>query len=169
MAKTGMKMRIALAVTFVAALGVVGFWDEICDAFGPMKQHESQCLICHRNRVEKWVCGSPVKDEITTNEYSDWIDAFVSIDHEHVWMGHTMYNRSHWFAGKSIGCGGVAIIPCIFEQREQLGEPQARELARRFHEMVKNNKSQLRLKEFDAFTRTVVDDPQSLLNTETEK
>jgi hypothetical protein len=36
-------------------------------------------------------------DNTTTNQHSDWVDTFVPIEHERVWMGHTAYNRSHWF------------------------------------------------------------------------
>lgn len=157
-----------MAVTFAAALAIMVFWSDICHAFGPMQQHESQCLICHRSRLERWVCGSQVKDEITTNEYSDWIDTFIPIEHQHNWMGHTTYYRRRWFSGTSIGCGGIAAVPRIFEERERVGELQAQELTRRFHELVKNTDPRQRLNEFHAFTQVFTDDPQSLLRPDDE-
>jgi len=85
MKRTTIKKTLGVAIVAVAAATLV-FWGQISDAFGPMKQNETKCLICHRNRVEKWVCGSKVNDEITANKYSDWIDTFTPLDHQHVWM-----------------------------------------------------------------------------------
>lgn len=166
MKRTLNKKTLGVAIVAMVAATLV-FWGRISEAFGPMNQHETQCLICHRNRVEKWVCGAKVKDEITANEYSDWIDTFTPSDHQHVWIGHTHYNRSHWFGSTSIGCGGMPTIPRIFEQRTRLGEQKAQKLAARFHELIESQSSTKDLgklfSELDSFTKTVVDDPESLL------
>ncbi|MCA9146622.1 MAG: hypothetical protein KDB05_27780 [Planctomycetales bacterium] len=154
-----------LLATMLVATSVITvvFWDHISEAFGPMKQQGSQCLICHRKRVVKWVCGSKVNDAIITNEYSDWIDTFTPVDHEHVWLGHTGYHRTRWFGSTIIACGGVATIPRIFEQRSRLGEPKSQQLAARFHEVVENQSPQFNWNELNSFTQSVVDDPESLL------
>ncbi|MDA1231715.1 MAG: hypothetical protein O2856_13155 [Planctomycetota bacterium] len=166
MNRTTIKKTLSVAIVAMAVAMLV-FWGRISEVFGPMKQHELQCLICHRNRVEKWVCGSKVKDEITDNIYSDWIDTFTPLDHQHVWMGHTNYNRHHWFGSTSIGCGGMPTIPRIFEQRASLGEQKAQKLAARFHELIESQSSTMDLgelfSELDSFTTAVVDDPESLL------
>ena len=152
---------------------IIVFWSPISEAFGPMEQDELQCLICHRNRIEKWVCGAKVNDDITTNRYSDWIDTFTSLDHQHVWIGHTSYNRRYWFGGTSIACGGMPALPRIFEQRSRLGELEAQKLAARFHELVKGQSSKIHsgeldsfFGELDSFTKAVVDDPGSLLKSD---
>ena len=161
------RWAISMKRTFIKILGgllaftlmvAVAFW------FGPMRQNECQCLICNRGRVEKWVCGAKVRDEISQNEYSDWMDTFTPADHQHVWMKHTGYNRARWFGSKTIGCGGIPTIPRIFEQRSSLGEIHAQNLAARFHELVKSKSPQ---SELESFTTMVVEDPQSLLTTET--
>lgn len=154
-----------ILATVLVAMSVITVvtWDQISEAFGPMKQHESQCLICHRKRVVKWVCGSKVTDAITTDKYSDWIDTFTPVDHQHVWMGSTAYNRRYWFGSKSIACGGIATIPRIFEQRSSLGELESQQLAARFHEVVENQSPQFNWNELHSFTKAVVDDPESLL------
>jgi hypothetical protein len=157
-------IKKTLGVTIVAvALATLVFWGRISEAFGPMKQHELQCLICHRERVEKWVCGSKVRDDIVTNKYSDWIDSFTSSNHQHVWIGHTSYNRHYWFGRTSIGCGGIAAIPRIFEQRNNLGESESQQLAAKFHQLVRGQSPQIDFNELDRFTKAVVDDPASLL------
>jgi len=167
MKRITIKKSLGVAVVSIAVATLV-FWGQIAEAFGPMKQNETQCLICHRNRVQKWVCGSKVNDEITTNKYSDWIDSFTSSDHQHVWIGHTGYNRSHWFGGTSIACGGMPTIPRIFEQRTLLGELRAQQLVVRFHELIaaqsSTNDLGKRFDELDSFTKAVVDDPESLLS-----
>jgi hypothetical protein len=163
------KTRLALAVGLCVVLAIAASWGKICDAFGPMKLHESQCLICHRERVEKWVCGSKVTDEISINQYSNWIDTFVSTNHAHVWRPHTLYYRSQWFGGTSIGCGGIATIPRIFEQRETLGELQSQKLVAKFHDLINAMQPRFSWGELKAFTKTVVDDPQSLLRASDEK
>ena len=112
-------------------------------------------------------CGSKVHDEIAANKYSDWIDTFTPLDHQHVWMGHTSYNRSHWFGSTSIACGGMPTIPRIFEQRTRLGERKAQKLAARFHDLIEGQAPTIDLSdlfsELDSFTKAVVDDPESLL------
>ena len=104
-----------------------------------------------------------VNDDTTTNQHSDWVDTFVPIEHEHVWMGHTAYNRSHWFGRTSIACGGIGTVPTIFEQRNRLGEARAQKLAGEFHKLEKNSEPRFTFRELDAFTKTVIDDPESLL------
>ena len=146
--------RILLGLLAILSLVGAAFW------FGPMRQDESQCLICHRERVENWVCGAKLNDEITQNEYSQWVDTFTPAEHQHVWMRHTGYNRAHWFGRKAIACGGIPTIPRIFEQRNSLGEKQAQKLAAIFHELVKAKSAQSKL---ESFTTKVVEDPQSLL------
>ena len=155
--------KILLSLLFAVAMLTAFFWNQIAGAFGPMRQNESQCLICHRDRVEKWVCGSKVSDQITTNQYSDWIDTFTPAGHAHVWSGVSSLQRSYWFGGTSIGCGGIAAIPRIFEHRDDLGERKAQQLAACFHDLVDGPSSELDWSELDAFTQTVVDDPESLL------
>jgi len=95
--------------------------------------------------------------------YSKWIDSFTPLDHPYVWIGHTEYNRTHWFGRKSIACGGIPTIPRIFEQCCGLGEMEAQQLAARFHEMIMGQSSQIDFSELDSFTKAVVDDPGSLL------
>ena len=112
------------------------------------------------------MCGAKVSDEITSNRYSDWIDAFTPLDHQHVWAGHTTYYRRYWFGGTSIACGGIATIPRIFEQRSSLGEIEARQLAARFHELVKGQSWKSDFGELHSFTKAVVDDPSSLLKND---
>jgi hypothetical protein len=159
-----------LGVTILALAAVtLVFWSQISEAFGPMKQNQLQCLICHRERVEKWVCGSKVRDDIVTNEHSEWIDSFTPSDHQHVWIGHTSYNRHYWFGRTSIGCGGVATIPRIFEQRNSLGESEARQLAAKFHQLVNGQSPSIDFSELDRFTKAVAKDPAALLKTENPK
>lgn len=155
--------KILATVLVAMAVVTVVFWDQISEAFGPMKQHESQCLVCQRSRSEKWVCGSKVNDTITTNEYSDWIDTFTPKDHQHAWRAFTSYNRTYWFGGTSVGCGGNSTIARIFEQRRSLGERQSQQLAARFHELINDQPSPYNWIAIDSFTKTVVDDPESLL------
>lgn len=159
-----------LGVAFVAmALVTLVFWSQISEAFGPMKQNELQCLICHRERVEKWVCGSKVRNDILTNKHSEWIDSFTPSDHQHVWIGHTSYNRRYWFGRTSIGCGGIATIPRIFEQRSSLGESESRQLANKFHQLVRGQSPQIDFSELDRFTKAVAEDPASLLKPDNPK
>ena len=41
-------------VTIIALVVIaIVFWNRISEAFGPMEQNELQCLICHRERIEK--------------------------------------------------------------------------------------------------------------------
>ena len=160
--RTTVGKILGIVLVTISVMTVV-FWDQISEAFGPMTLNESQCLICQRNRSVKWVCGSKVNDTITTNEYSDWIDTFTPEDHQHAWLVDTSYNRSYWFGGTSIGCGGIATIPRIFEQRSSLGELKSQQLAARFHELINDQPSSYNWKELDSFTKAVVDDPESLL------
>jgi hypothetical protein len=165
MKRTTIKKILGVAIVAMAAATLV-FWGQISEAFGPMEQDESQCMFCWRDRVEKWVCGSKVKDEITANKYSDWVDTFTPPDHQHFWGIHTYHNRSHWFASTSIGCGGMPTIPRIFEQRTRLGELKTQKLAARFHELIRAQWPTLDVTssgELSSFTRAVVDDPESLL------
>ncbi len=160
-------IKKALGVTLVAmAVVTFVFRGRISEAFGPMEQNESQCLICHRERVEKRVCGSKVRDDIATNEYSDWIDSFTPSDHQHVWMRHTSYYRHSWFGSTSIGCGGIATIPRIFEQRSNIGESESQQLAAKFHKLVREQSPQIDFSELDRFTKVVVEDPASLLKSD---
>jgi hypothetical protein len=159
MMRTTIKKTLGFAV-FAMALVTLVFWGQISEAFGPMEKDELQCLICHRERVKKWVCGSKVRDDIVTNQYSEWIDTFVPSTHEHVWMTHTHYNRNVWFGETSIGCGGIPTIPRIFEQRHSLGESETRGLAAQFHRLVRQKSS---LDELGRFERAVVENPASLL------
>jgi hypothetical protein len=164
------KVAITLA-TLSAAIAVVTmvFWGTISESFGPMRQDELQCLICHRNHVKKWVCGAKVDDEITTNRYSNWIDTFTPLDHQHVWIGHTAYNRRYWFGRISIACGGMPTIPRIFELRNRLGEFEAQKLAAKFHDLVKNQPAKIEFGELETFTKAVVDDPRSLLKNDDDE
>lgn len=157
-------IKKALGVTALAAAVVtLVLWSKISEAFGPMKQEESYCLICYRNRVEKWVCGSKIRDDTTSNEYSDWIDSFTPSDHKHVWAFSTIYDRGHWFGNTSIGCGGVATIPRIFEQRSRLGEAEAQQLASKYHELIRGQSPQIDFDELARFVNIVVENPNSLL------
>lgn len=160
-------IKKTLGVTLVVmAVVTLVFWGRISEAFGPLEQKESQCLICHRERVEKTVCGSKVRDDIATNEYSDWIDSFTPSNHQHVWHRHTSYYRHSWFGGTTIGCGGIATIPRIFEQRSKLGESEAQQLAAKFHQLVRGQSPQIESPELSRFTKAVVEDPASLLKPE---
>ena len=162
MKRTTIKKMLGVTILAVAVVTLV-FWGKISAAFGPMEQHELQCLICHRERVEKIVCGSKVRDDIVTNKYSDWIDSFFPSDHEHVWVSNTSYHRSHWFGTTSIGCGGIATIPRMFEHRDQLGEAKSQQLASKFHELVRGQLPHIDFDVLYRFENTVVEDPNSLL------
>ncbi|WP_153555269.1 hypothetical protein [Roseimaritima sediminicola] len=162
MKRTTIKKTLGFTVLAIAVVTLV-FWSKICETFGPMAQNELQGLICHRERVKKWVCGSKVRDDIVTNKYSDWIDSFTPSDHEHVWVGHTSYHRSHWFGRTSIACGGIATIPRIFEHRNQLGEAESQQLASKFHRLVRGQSPHIDLDVLHHFENAVVEDPNSLL------
>jgi hypothetical protein len=161
MKRTTIKKILGVTILAVAVVTLV-FWSTISEAFGPMRQHELQCLICHRERVEKIVCGSKVRDDIVTNKYSDWIDSFTPSDHEHVWVGHTSYHRSHWFGSTSIGCGGIATIPRMFEHRDRLGEAESKQLASKFHKLVRRQLPHVDLDTLYRFENAVIEDPNSL-------
>jgi hypothetical protein len=162
------KAKLLLMFSLCAILGVFVFWGAISDAYGPMEQAESQCLICQRGRVERSVCGSQVKDEITTSQYSDWIDTFVSSEHEHVWLVYSHSNRRNWFGNQAIACGGIPALSMIFSRRGELGEQKAQELVRKFHELVKA-KPRFDFEELNVFTNTIADDPNSLLDANAAK
>lgn len=168
MKRTTMKKILGVAILVVPVVMLV-FWNRISEAFGPMEQHELQCLICHRERVERIVCGSKVRDDIITNMYSDWIDSFTPSDHEHVWVGHTSYHRSHWFGSTSIGCGGIAAIPRMFEHRDELGEADSQQLVRKFHELVQGQLPHVDFNVLYRFENTVVEDPNSLLTPDSSE
>lgn len=159
------KTKLLLAVTSCAVLGLFVFWGSFCEAYAPMDQDEYQCLICQRGRVKESVWGTQPSDEITSNEYSDWIDTFVSNKHEHVWLGHTSYHRRHWFGSKSIACGGIPALSMIFSRRRELGEEKAQKLVGKFHELA-NAKPRFDFNSLDAFTNAIAADPDSLLDTE---
>ena len=160
-------IKKTLGVTIVVlAVITLGFWNQICEAFGPMDQRELQCLICHRERVKKWVCRSKVRDDIITNPYSEWVDSFTPSDHEHVWVGTTSYRRSHWFGRTSIACVGIAIIPRMFEHRSLFGESRAQQLASKFHELVRGQSSAIDFDQLYRFENTLVENPASLLDAD---
>lgn len=160
-------IKKALGVTVLAASVVtLVLWSKISEAFGPMQQDESYCLICYRDRVEKWVCGSKVRDDTATNKYSEWIDSFTPSDHDHVWTHSTTYYRGHWFGNTSIACGGVATVPRIFEQRSRLGEAESRQLASRYHELVRGQLPEIDFDELVRFVDIVVKNPNSLLRSD---
>lgn len=165
MKRTTIKKALGVTVLAAAVVTLV-FWSKISDAFGPMRQKESYCLICYRNRVEKWVCESKVRDETVTNEYSDWIDSFTPSDHAHVWSRSTSYNRGHWFGNTSIACGGVATVPRIFEQRTRLGEAESQQIVSRYHELVRGQSPQIDFDELARFVDVVVKNPHSLLRSD---
>jgi hypothetical protein len=127
-------------LSLIVAVAVVAL------AFGPMQQTHSQCLICNRTRVEKWVIGLKVRDQVVTNVHSNWIDTFTPSSHEHVWMGSSSQSRE-WFGSTMIGCGGIATISRIYEQRDRLGEIEARRLLAQYHDLVSNGP------EWDALTK----------------
>ena len=161
MKRTTIRKLLQGMILATAVITVV-FRGRISETFGPMEQSEFACQICHRVRIQKWVCGSKVRDDIVTNQYSDWIDTFIPPDHQHVWCGHTHYGRSHWFGGTSIACGGCAgitTIPRIFERRHHFGELESQRLASRFHELVVGQSPE---SELDQFERSVVENSHSL-------
>ena len=161
-----MMALIAISGLLVAMTTIAVFWTLIRDRYGPSSQHDSQCLICQRMRVEKWACGEKVSDSITTNEFSDWVDSFEPSDHRHVWLVGTRYARSFWFGSKSIGCGGVPVISTIYSRRGELGEPIARQLVSAFHRLVRSPGFEKgKLKPMDEFLEIVMRDPDSLLET----
>lgn len=162
MKRTTINKMLGVTIFSVVVVTLLS-WGKICDAFGPMEQHELQCLICHRDHVERIVCGTKVRDDIVTNKYSDWIDSFTPSDHKHVWVGHTSYHRSRWFGSTSIGCGGIAAIPRMFERRGNLGEVESQQLASKFHELVRGQLPNIDMDELYRFENTVVADPSSLL------
>lgn len=164
MKRTTIKKALGVTVLAAAVVTLV-LWSKISEAFGPMQQHESYCLICYRDRVEKWVCGSKVRDDTATNKYSEWIDSFTPSDHAHAWTHSTTYYRGHWFGSKSIACGGVATVPRIFEQRSRLGEAESRQLASRYHELVRRQSPEIDFDELVRFVDIVAKDPNSLLRS----
>lgn len=121
------------------------------------------CLFCYRDRVEKWVYGTKIRDDTTSIQYSNWIDSFTSSDHKHVWVHSTTYSRGHWFGNISIGCGGVTTIPRIFEQRKRLGEAQSQQLAAKYHELLTGQSPQIDFDQLARFVDIVVKNPHSLL------
>ncbi len=165
MKRTTIKKALGVTVFAAAAVALV-LWSKISEAFGPMQQHESYCLICYRDRVEKWVCGSKVRDDTATNKYSEWIDSFTPSDHDHMWTQSTTCYRSHWFGNTSITCGGVATVPGIFEQRSRLGEAESRQLASRYHELARGQWPKIDFDELVRFVDVVVKNPDSLLKSD---
>jgi hypothetical protein len=162
-----LKPQIRWWLAGFAMIGILAFlgFRSLCDAFGPMERHDSQCLICHRERTEKWLSGKKVIDEVTSNQYSDWVDTFVPSTHGHQWMGHTFYSRPRWFGATTIGCGGVAVIPRIFEQRNILGEQNARQIHARWRAVVGAPKvGPTDSRAMDEFAKAIVNDPESLLS-----
>jgi len=160
---------MAWALAIAIALGAWPAWRWFAYTYGPYTCTESQCLICHRERTIEVSCGRQTFDRIDTNEYSDWIDTFVP-EHEHVWLGHTDYYRGRWFGNKSIGCGGIPTLSTIYQQREKIGEDQARRLVLKFHELVRTRDVATDgLKELDEFTLAIHNDPESLLKEEPQK
>lgn len=138
-------------------------WPEYCEQYGPMSYHSSQCLVCQRLRDEKWVCGAKVRDTITTNEYSDWVDSFVSKEHDHDWLISTRFTRSDWFGIESLGCGGIPTIAEIHRMRERIGEDSAKRLIIEYHKLVRARDENTPLKSLDEFLNVVIKDPKSLL------
>lgn len=165
MKRTTIKKALGVMV-LAAALVTLVLWSKISEAFGPMQQEESYCLICCRERVEKWVCGSKVRDDTVTNEYSEWIDSFTPSDHDHVWAHSTTYYRGHWFGNTSIACGGFATVPRIFEQRSRVGEAASRQLASKYHELVRGQSPEIDVDELIRFVDVVVKNPNSLLRSD---
>ena len=128
----------AISFVIVAVAAITFFWTSFQDRYGPSTQHESQCLICQRMRIEKWVCGEKVMDSIRTNEYSDWIDSFEPKEHEHAWLVASSSYRLGWFGRTGIACGGVNVLSTIYSQRAVLGEDKARRVASAFHRVVRS-------------------------------
>lgn len=156
------RRRLAgLLLAFMLA-GVLGY-PAFLEAFAPMKQNESQCLLCHRERVEKWICSTKVSDTTTANEYSDWVDSFYPAGHSHQWMISTNYYRGHWFGNKSIGCGGIATIAHIYRKRDSLGEQDAQRLIAKWHLFVAAKPN---LRAMDQFASTLASDPRQLLEND---
>jgi hypothetical protein len=161
---------IAAALAILLAVATVLSWPAFAARFGPMTRQESQCLICNRQRIQESLTGQPTHDEIIENEYSAWVDTFVPASHQHVWSGSTRYDRRHWFGGKSIACGGIAVLAWIYRRREDLGEEKCRQLALKFHELVRDPAPVAdQYKRYDEFGRAVTDDPESLLADEAEE
>ncbi len=162
-----LKFAVVTACLLVVILALSA--ERISGSFGPMQRHESQCLMCQRERVETWLSGRKVSDSISSNQYSDWIDSLAPPGHSHVWLVHTEYHRQRWFAPTSIGCGGVAVIPRIYEQRTTLGEQEARQLLAVWQKRVTDPAFDPNsLDEMDAFVDVIVTDPQSLLESDAE-
>lgn len=160
-----MRRTLIATALVTLALGMIRFvfWSKISDRFGPMEQRELVCLICHRDRIEKWVCGSKVRDDIGTSEYSEWVDSFTPSDHKHAWYSHTHHGRRDWFGPTSIGCGGCAgitTIPRIFERRGVFGELESQQLALEFHRLVARHSPEDELYRFE---RTLIEKSNSLL------
>lgn len=148
-----------ISCMLLAAAAMAWFWTSIQDRYGPRAQHDSQCLICQRVRVEKWVCGEKVTDSIRSTEYSDWIDSFEPKDHSHVWLISTRTARIAWFGSESIGCGGVSVISTIYSQRNVLGEDKARRAVSAFHRFVRSPGFEKgRLKPMDDFLENLSND-----------
>ena len=131
-----------------------------------MEQSESFCLVCYRNRVEKWVCGVKIQNDITSTNYSDWIDSFTSSDHKHVWAISTSQHRGDWFGNTLIGCGGIATIPRIFEQRDHLGDAKSQQLVFKYHELLRQQSPKIDIDDLARFVDVVVQNPNSLLELE---
>ena len=149
----------AISCVLIAAAVIASLWTNIRDRYGPRAQHDSQCLICQRIRIENWVCREKVTDSIRTTEYSDWIDSFVPKDHSHVWLVSTGTARIAWFGSESIGCGGVNVISTIYSQRDVLGEDKARRVVSAFHRFVRSPGFEKRqLKPMDDFLENLSSD-----------
>lgn len=168
------RLRKEILASFVACLlgigvvsaAVLAYWPQFCEQNGPMRQDDSQCLICDRVRVEKWLRGEKVIDTISTHESSDWVDSFVSKDHDHVWLCASWTARSRWFGPTPIACGGVPVISSIYRKRSELGEETAQRLITEFHKLVRSRGEDRSLKTMDEFLDAALKDPNSLLQVD---
>jgi hypothetical protein len=163
------KRWIALVVVLCVAAAVFGY-PAVRERFAPMSQHESQCLLCQRNRIEKWICEEKVLDSVETNEYSDWVDSVVNPEHVHVWAIATSYYRGSWFGPQSIGCGGQDTLARIFDLRLSHGEQPARDVLAKWHRLIQSlqaDSEKFDKSDYDAmrdFREAVVKDPTTVLN-----
>ncbi len=141
MKRSTMARTCGFSLAGVAVVALV-FWERIADRFLPTKHRDSQCLICSRQRDQRWVCGWMLKDKITTNVYSEWIDTFTPLGHQHVWATANISTRDRWFGSMMVGCGGNATISRIYKQRGTLGEQKCQQLVVKFQELARQPNSE---------------------------
>ena len=151
------RWRIPLALVLALLSGSLLIWirtDAFAERFGPMREVESQCLLCNRSRNEKWLSTRKVVDQELETDCSRWVNTVFDPRHEHVWLAHTRYERSRWFGSKSIGCGGVRTAYQIFDHRRTFDADEMREMFAELNQVV-GKMPPFDLKPLDEFSKRV--------------